>query len=36
MAKFKYSNLVKAKDAEEYIYDKGNYSISPDVYLPKT
>lgn len=35
MAKFKYSNLVKAKDAEEYIYDKGNYSISPDVYVSK-
>jgi dipeptidyl aminopeptidase/acylaminoacyl peptidase len=35
MAKFKYSNLVKAKDAEEYIYDKGNYSISPDVYVAK-
>lgn len=35
MGKFKYSNLVKAKDAEEYIYDKGNYSISPDVYVSK-
>ena len=35
MAKFKYSNLVKAKDVEEYIYDKGNYSISPDVYVSK-
>ncbi|NQX38911.1 prolyl oligopeptidase family serine peptidase [Pedobacter steynii] len=35
MAKFKYSNLVKAKDAEEYLYDKGNYSTSPDVYVSK-
>lgn len=35
MAKFKYSALAKAKDAEEYIYDKGNYSTSPDVYVSK-
>ena len=33
MAKFKYSNLVKAKNAERYIYDKGNYTTSPNVYV---
>jgi len=33
MAKFKYSNLVKAKGAERYIYDKGNYTTSPNVYV---
>ncbi|HKG08301.1 MAG TPA: prolyl oligopeptidase family serine peptidase [Pedobacter sp.] len=32
MAKFNYSDLVKAKDAERYIYDKGNYTSSPNVY----
>jgi len=32
MAPFKYSTLVKAKDAERYIYDKGNYATSPNVY----
>ena len=32
MAKFSYSKLEKAKDAERYLYDKGNYSNSPDVY----
>lgn len=33
MAKFKYSGLVKAKGAERYIYDKGNYTTSPNVYV---
>ena len=33
MGKFKYSNLIKAKDTERYIYDKGNYNISPNVYV---
>jgi len=33
MAKFKYSALVKAKSAERYIYDKGNYTTSPNVYV---
>ncbi|RZL06235.1 MAG: S9 family peptidase, partial [Pedobacter sp.] len=28
-----YSNLVKAKDAERYIFDKGNYQVSPNVYV---
>jgi len=32
MGKFKYSGLIKAKDADRYIYDKGNYSVSPNVY----
>ena len=35
MAPFKYSNLVKAKDADVILFDKGNYTISPDVYLSK-
>ncbi|MCX2478104.1 prolyl oligopeptidase family serine peptidase [Pedobacter sp. MC2016-15] len=33
MAKFKYSGLVKAKGAERYIYDKANYTTSPNVYV---
>jgi len=33
MGKNKYSNLLKAKDAEVYIFDKGNYVASPDVYV---
>ncbi|ATP55851.1 peptidase S9 [Pedobacter ginsengisoli] len=33
MAKFKYSNLGKAKDANRYIYDKANYSNSPNVFV---
>lgn len=33
MAKFKYSNLLKAKDADVYIYDKANYVESPNVYV---
>jgi dipeptidyl aminopeptidase/acylaminoacyl peptidase len=32
MGKFTYSELVKAKDAECYIYDKSNYTSSPNVY----
>lgn len=32
MAKYKYSAVVKAKSAERYLYDKGNYTNSPDVY----
>ena len=33
MAPFKYSPLVKAKDEERYIYDKGNYVTAPAVYI---
>ncbi|TKC06033.1 alpha/beta hydrolase family protein [Pedobacter frigoris] len=33
MGKVKYSGLVKAKDAERYIFDKGSYIASPDVYI---
>lgn len=33
MEKMSYSNLVKAKDAEQYVFDKGNYVKSPDVYV---
>ena len=33
MGKVKYSALMKAKDVERYIYDKGNYKNSPDVYV---
>ncbi|WP_316789281.1 alpha/beta hydrolase family protein [Pedobacter frigoris] len=33
MGKVKYSGLVKAKDAERYIFDKGSYIASPDVYV---
>jgi dipeptidyl aminopeptidase/acylaminoacyl peptidase len=33
MAKFKYSSLVKAKDADIYIYDKASYIESPNVYI---
>ncbi|WP_285057750.1 S9 family peptidase [Pedobacter ginsengisoli] len=32
MDKFSYSKLEKAKDAERYLYDKGNYSNSPNVF----
>lgn len=35
MAPFYYSNLVKAKNADVYIFDKGNYTTSPDVYVSK-
>lgn len=33
MDKFKYSPLVKAKSAGKFIYDKGNYTTSPNVYV---
>jgi len=33
MARFKYSPLAKAKSAERFIYDKANYSTSPNVYV---
>jgi len=33
MAKYKYSDLAKAKDAETYIYDKASYVESPNVYV---
>jgi dipeptidyl aminopeptidase/acylaminoacyl peptidase len=33
IGKFKYSGLIKAKYAERYIYDKGNYTVSPNVYV---
>ena len=32
MSKNSYSRLVKAKDANRVVYDKGNYTNSPDVY----
>jgi dipeptidyl aminopeptidase/acylaminoacyl peptidase len=35
MEKAKFSSLVKAKDADLFIYDKGSYIKSPDVYLSK-
>ncbi len=35
MAPTKYSNVVKAKNAELYIFDKGDYVNSPDVYFSK-
>jgi len=35
MEKAKFSSLVKAKDAELFIYDKGSYIKSPDVYISK-
>jgi len=33
MAKVKYSDLLKAKDADVYIYDKASYVASPNVYV---
>ncbi|PST83341.1 peptidase S9 [Pedobacter yulinensis] len=33
MGKFKYSPLTKAKDAELYLFDKGNYMQSPNLYF---
>lgn len=33
MEKMTYSDLVKAKDAERFIFDKGNYVNSPNVYV---
>ncbi|WAC39923.1 prolyl oligopeptidase family serine peptidase [Pedobacter sp. SL55] len=35
MEKAKFSSLVKAKDADLFIYDKGSYINSPDVYISK-
>jgi len=35
MSAAKYSNLAKAKNADFYIYDKGSYVNSPDVYISK-
>lgn len=35
MAPFKYSNVSKAKNTDYYIFDKGNYTNSPDVYISK-
>lgn len=35
MAKSKYSSLVKAKDDERYIFDKGNYTTSPNVFVSR-
>lgn len=32
LGKYKYVSVVKAKSAEKYLYDKGNYTLSPDVY----
>ncbi|WP_443939243.1 prolyl oligopeptidase family serine peptidase [Pedobacter sp. MW01-1-1] len=32
MAKMKYSGLVKAEDAEVYLYDKANYAVPPAIY----
>lgn len=33
MEKMSYSSLTKAKAAERYIFDKGNYTNSPNVYV---
>ena len=35
MAAAKYSGLTKAKNSDFYIYDKGSYVQSPDVYISK-
>ncbi|WP_090997870.1 S9 family peptidase [Pedobacter insulae] len=35
MSPAKYSNLVKAKNADFYLYDKGNYVTSPEIYISK-
>ena len=35
MSPAKYSNLVKAKNADVYIFDKANYTTSPEVYISK-
>ena len=35
MAPFKYSSVSKAKNSENYIFDKGNYVNSPDVFISK-
>lgn len=33
MGKVRYSNLLKAKDANRFIFDKGSYTSSPNVYV---
>ncbi|MBB5437357.1 dipeptidyl aminopeptidase/acylaminoacyl peptidase [Pedobacter sp. AK017] len=33
MEKMRYSGMVKAKDAERFIFDKGSFSNSPNVYV---
>lgn len=33
LAPYKYSNLVKAKEADRYLYVKENYAKSPEVYV---
>ena len=33
MQPFRYSRLIKAKAAEKYAYDKGNYMVSPNVFV---
>ncbi|WP_316811495.1 alpha/beta hydrolase family protein [Pedobacter heparinus] len=33
MEKMKYSSLIKARDAEHLIFDKGNYTTSPNVFV---
>lgn len=35
MSAAKYSNLTKAKNADLYLFDKGNYSTSPELYISK-
>jgi len=35
MAPAKYSNLIKAKNTELYIFDKGSFTNSPEIYLSK-
>ncbi len=35
MAPFTYSILTKAKNADVYLFDKGNYISSPDVYISR-
>jgi dipeptidyl aminopeptidase/acylaminoacyl peptidase len=32
MAGFKYSDLLKAKDVQRFVYEKGSFTTSPDVY----
>ncbi|RZK41920.1 MAG: S9 family peptidase [Pedobacter sp.] len=35
MADTKFSPVVKAKNAEIYLFDKGNYSTSPEIFISK-
>jgi dipeptidyl aminopeptidase/acylaminoacyl peptidase len=35
MSPARYSSLVKAKNAEFYLFDKGNFVTSPEVYISK-